>query len=61
MHISRQIFNGFCIPQTQVMIACDKNFVSIGKFYEPIQEIKHLILCAIMTDITAMNDDISLW
>lgn len=29
MHIGGQVFNGFCVPQTQVVIACDKDFVRI--------------------------------
>ena len=27
--IGWQVFNGFCVPQTQVMIACDEDFVRI--------------------------------
>ena len=32
----------------------------IGQSYVPIQKIKHLFFCAIIADVTAMNDDISL-
>ena len=60
MDIGRQVFNGFCVPQTQVVIACDKDFVRVRQSYEPIQKVEHLALCAIMADVTAMNDDISL-
>ena len=59
MDIGRQVFNGFCIPQIQVVIACDKDFVRVRQSYEPIQKVEHLALCAIMADVTAMNDDIS--
>jgi hypothetical protein len=43
------------------MIARDKYLMLIRQSNEPIKEIKHLFFSAIMTDVTIMNDDISLW
>ena len=61
MYIIRQILDTLSIPQTQIVIACHKDFVLVGQFYEPVQEVQHFILSAIMADVPAMNKDISNW
>ncbi len=43
------------------MVSCNENLMVIRQFYEPVQEIEHLTLRAIMANITTMNDNISLW
>jgi hypothetical protein len=61
MDILRQLLDTLCIPQTQIVITCHEDFVLVGQFYEPLQEVQHLILCTIMADVPAMNKDISFW
>ena len=61
MNIIRQILDTLSIPQTQIVIASHENFVLVGQLYEPVQEVQHLILSAIMADVPTMNDDISIW
>ena len=59
--ILRQILDTLSIPQTQIVIASHEDFVLVGQLYEPVQEVQYLILCTIMADVPAMNDDISFW
>ena len=61
MDIFRQILDTLCIPQTQIVIASYKDFVLIWQLYEPVQEVQHFILCAIMADVTTMNENVSFW
>lgn len=60
VHIRRQVFNALHIPEAKVVVPCYENLVFVRQINVPIQEIKHFTLCTIMTDVTAMNDDISL-
>ena len=61
MNILRQILDTLSIPQTQIVIASHEDFVLIWQFYEPVQEVQHLILSAIMADVTTMNENVSFW
>ncbi len=61
VNILGQILNTFCIPKTKVVVARDKYLVGIRQFDIPVQKVKHLRFRTIVTDVTAMHDDISLW
>jgi hypothetical protein len=61
MKIVWQILDTLCIQQTQIVIASYKDFVLIWQLYEPVQEVQHFILCAIMADVTTMNENVSFW
>jgi hypothetical protein len=43
------------------MIACYENLMSIRQLDIPVQKIQHFTLCTIMANVSAMDDDISLW
>jgi hypothetical protein len=43
------------------MVSCYEYLVLIGQFYEPVQEVEHIFLCAIIADVTTVNDDIRPW
>ena len=58
--VIRQILYALCIPQAQVMVACNEYLVAIRQIDIPIQEIQHFILIAVMANVTTMYDDISL-
>lgn len=41
------------------MIAGDEDLMRVRKFNEPVQKIKHFILGAVVTEVSAMNEDIT--
>ena len=43
------------------MVASDEYLVSIRQFYEPVQEVKNLFLCALLSEVTTMHNNISIW
>ena len=61
MNIIRKFFNILCIPKSQIMITSDEYLVLIRQFYEPVQEVKNLILCALFCKVATMHNNISSW
>ena len=61
MDVCWQILDTLSIPKTNIVITRHEYLMQIWQLNEPVQKVKHLFLCTMMTDVTAMNDDISCW
>ena len=53
------VFNALCIPQAQVVVACDEYLVRVRKLFKPVDEVENFFLRPVLREVLAMNQDVS--